>query len=132
MVALATVGSRAGPAQTAPPSATGDAGLCFGFSFGPWTPALNWQVAQGFTLDSSRVPRAPGGRGWAAIDVEAQSDSTLLLFPPWWPAGIVIAFTAKPSSPKDTVPGKATALVADGRLRASTSNVRVWQVPCGS
>jgi hypothetical protein len=120
-----------GRAQSSPLPSQPDASQCFGFAFGPWTPALNWQVAHGHALDSARVPRAPGGRGWAATEVQAQSDTTLMLFPPWWPAGIVITYGAKPVSPKDTVPGRAVALVADGRLRAPISSVRLWQVPCG-
>ena len=109
-----------------------DAGLCFGFAFGAWTPTLDWQRAgHGPPLDTARGPRAPGGRGWAAIDVDQQSDSTLMLFPPWWPAGVVIALDAKPIAPTDTVSGRATALVADGRLRAPTSAVRLWRVACG-
>jgi hypothetical protein len=132
VVALIFVVSQTGHAQAPPPSSPSDASQCFGFAFGPWNPALNWEAAgHGHTLDSARVPRAPGGRGWAATEVEAQSDTTLLLFPPWWPAGIVITYGAKPVSPKDTVPGRAVALVADGRKRPPTSSVRLWQVPCG-
>ena len=106
--------------------------LCFGFAFGSWTPALDWQMAgHGAPVDSARVPRAPNGRGWAAIDVEHQSDSTLLLFPPWWPAGVSVKLTNKFASPSDTISGHAVALVADGRKRPPTSSVRLWQVPCG-
>jgi hypothetical protein len=109
-----------------------EASLCFGFAFGSWTPALDWQLAgHGAPIDSARVPRAPSGRGWAAIDVEQQSDSTLLLFPPWWPAGVSVKLTSKFASPQDTIPGHAVALVADGRKRPPTSAVRLWRVPCG-
>ena len=106
--------------------------LCFGFAFGSWTPALDWQLAgHGNPIDSARVPRAPNGRGWAAIDVEQQSDSTLLLFPPWWPAGVSVKLTNKFVSPQDTIAGHAVALVADGRKRPPTTAVRLWRVPCG-
>ena len=106
--------------------------LCFGFAFGSWTPALDWQLAgHGARIDSARIPRAPNGRGWAAIDVEQQSDSTLLLFPPWWPAGIAVKLATKPAAPTDTVAGRAVALVADGRKRPPTGAVRLWRVPCG-
>jgi hypothetical protein len=105
---------------------------CYGFAFGAWTPALDWQLAgHGAPVDSARVPRAPNGRGWAAIDVEPQSDSTLLLFPPWWPAGISVKFATKPASPNDTIAGRAVALVADGRKRPPTTAVKLWRVPCG-
>ena len=124
--------SSAMRAQNATSSGRSDPALCFGFAFGSWTPPLDWQAAgHGPPLDSARVPRAPNGRGWAAIDVEATSDSTLLLFPPWWPAGIAVRLATKPTSPRDTVPGRAVAFVADGQKRPPTSSVRLWRVPCG-
>lgn len=119
-------------AQSAQPSHGSEPAECFGFAFGSWTPALDWQMAgHGSPVDSALVPRAPNGRGWAAIDVEPQSDSTLLLFPPWWPAGISVKLTNKFASSHDTIAGRAIALVADGRKRPPTSSVRLWQVPCG-
>jgi hypothetical protein len=131
VAAIAFMATQPMLAQASPPARPTDAGQCFGFAFGSWTPTLDWQRAgHGSPLDSARVPRAPGGRGWAALDVESQSDSTLLLFPPWWPAGVVIDVGAKPISATDTVPGQATALVADGRLRPPRSTVRVWRVSC--
>jgi hypothetical protein len=54
-----------------------------------------------------------------------------LLFPPWWPAGISVKFATKPTSPNDTIAGRAVALVADGRKRPPTTAVRLWRVPCG-
>ena len=119
-------------AQSASASTGSEPSQCFGFAFGSWTPALDWQMAgHGAPVDSARVPRAPNGRGWAAIDVEHQSDSTLLLFPPWWPAGVSVKLTNRFASPADTISGHAVALVADGRKRPPTSSVRLWQVPCG-
>jgi hypothetical protein len=58
------------------------------------------------------------------------SDTSLLLFPPWWPAGVLVSFKTKPSTPTDTVAGIATAFVADARKQASTSSIRGWLVPC--
>jgi hypothetical protein len=117
--------------QSASTSNGSEPSQCFGFAFGSWTPALDWELAgHGSPVDSARVPRAPNGRGWA-IDVEHQSDSTLLLFPPWWPAGVSVKLTNKFGSPRDTISGHAVALVADGRKRPPTSSVRLWQVPCG-
>jgi hypothetical protein len=131
---VATVASLAVPrpvrGQSAPQTSKTEPEQCFGFSFGPWTPTLDWQRAgHGPPLDTARVPRAPGGRGWAAIDVEPQSDTTLILFPPWWPAGVIVGFNAKPTA-HDTVSGRAQALVADGRQRPPMSNVRLWQIGC--
>ena len=132
-IVLIAGAARASLGQSAATTSGSEPNQCYGFAFGSWAPPLDWQMAgHGAPVDSARVPRAPNGRGWAAIDVEPQSDSTLLLFPPWWPAGIAVKFTTKPTSPKDTVSGRATALVADGRKRPPVSSVRLWQVPCGS
>ena len=104
---------------------------CYGFAFGKWTPPLDWERSgHGAVLDSARVPRAPNGRGWAASDIEVTSDTSLLLFPPWWPAGILVAFKTKPMHLTDTVSGAATAFVADARKSPSTSAIRAWFIPC--
>jgi hypothetical protein len=106
---------------------------CYGFSFGKWTPPLDWLLSgHGAPLDSSRVARAPNGRGWAASDIEMPSDTSLLLFPPWWPAGVLVVFSAKPATLRDTVAGKAIAFVADARKQPSTSSIKGWLVPCQS
>jgi hypothetical protein len=128
-VALYAAGSAT--AQSAPPAQSSNAGLCFGFAFGKWTPALDWERAGHWPpLDSLRTSMAPGGRGWAASDVEAQSDTTLLLFPQWWPAGVLVVLHSKLTTPNDTTPGRAIALVADGRKQPSTSPIRAWLVRC--
>ena len=131
--ALIGLASRGAGAQSAPPTGRSEPTVCYGFSFGKWTPPLDWQEAgHGAALDSARVPRAPSGRGWAASDLEFRSDTSILLFPPWWPAGVMVEFPAKPKSPSDTVSGRALALVADGRKKPSTSAIRAWLVPCQS
>jgi hypothetical protein len=100
--------------------------------FAPWTPPLDWSAAGHGALDSARVPQAPTGRRWAlsADGAGAEADSTLLLVPPWWPAGIVVTVPARGMAMGDTIVGRATALVADGRLTAPTARVRAWRVPC--
>jgi hypothetical protein len=121
---------RPGTAQAT--SAPADAPVCLGFSFGPWTPALDWRAAgHGAPVDSARVPRAPGGRGWAASDAAPLSDTTVMLFPPWWPVGVMVDLASKAPAAGDTVAGRAMALVNDGRRRSPTSRVRAWRVPCG-
>jgi hypothetical protein len=123
---------RAG-AQAAQPAGRSEPTVCYGFSFGKWAPPLDWQNAgHAVALDSARVPRAPGGRGWAASDLEFQSDTSIILFPPWWPAGVIVQFPAKPKSASDTVAGRAQALVADGRQTPSASPIRAWLIPCQS
>jgi hypothetical protein len=127
---LCIVAGRAG-AQDARPSNKAEPTVCYGFAFGKWTPPLDWRNAgHGPALDSARVPRAPDGRGWAASDLEFQSDTSIMLFPPWWPAGVVVQFPAKPKSLTDTVAGRAFALVADGRKTPSSSQIRAWLISC--
>jgi len=85
--AVLTIGAgRAALGQTAPGADRSEAPVCLGFSFGPWTPALDWRLAgHGDAVDSTNVPRAPGGRGWASPSVQSASasDTTLMLFPTW-------------------------------------------------
>ena len=132
-VGLLLAGGGALGAQTGQPPKQSEPAECYGFSFGKWTPPLDWQLSgHGAALDSARVPRAPNGRGWAASDIEMPSDTSLLLFPPWWPAGVLVVFKAKPTTLGDTVAGKAMAFVADARKQPSTSSIRGWLVPCQS
>ena len=104
--------------------------VCLGFSFGPWNPPLRWKDAGHETaVDTALVPRAPQGRGWAATGT-ASGDTTLVLFPPWWPVGVVVDLPTARLAAGDTVTGRASALVADGRRKAPVSRVRAWRVPC--
>jgi hypothetical protein len=105
--------------------------VCLGFAFGGWTPPLDWRAAKhSGTPDSSSVGHAPGGRGWADGD-GAASDTTLMLFPGWWPVGVAVALPTRSPARGDTVSGIATALVADGRVRNPTARVRAWRIRCG-
>jgi hypothetical protein len=132
LAALLLAAPSLGLAQAASSGDTTDASACLGFSFGPWNPPLDWRLAgHDVPVDSARVPRAPGGRGWASPNAASRTDTTLMLFPAWWPVGVEVAFNARGPARGDTVSGHATALVADGRREAPTSRVRVWQVPCG-
>jgi hypothetical protein len=104
---------------------------CFGFAFGTWTPALDWkQAGHGAPVDTSHVPHAPNGFGWAVDANDAGLDSSLIVFPSWWPAGVVITLSRKPSTPADTVLGGAVAMVADGRKTPPHAQVRAWQKSC--
>jgi len=106
-----------------------DAAQCYGFSFGTWTPALDLASAGHRPLSpASEQPKAPGGRDWAS-DV-MPNDTTMLLFPTWWPAGIQVTLARKPRSNADTVSGNAQALVADGRATAPRAPLRAWRVAC--
>jgi len=52
----------------------------------------------------------------------------LVLFPAWWPAGVVITFA--PGTLGDTLVGDAEALVADLARPRSRSRARVVQAGC--
>lgn len=123
---------RPAPEPAPIPAPRADAPACYGFSFGPWTPALDWRRAgHDVALDSARTALAPGGRAWAASQLASDADSTLMLFPPWWPAGVWVTLGRARLAVGDTVLGSATALVGDGRLKPSTSRVRAWRLSCG-
>ncbi len=113
------------PAQ----SAVADTAHCFGFTFGKWSPALDLATAGHSTapLDSALL-KAPGGREWAS-DV-SPNETTLLLFPSWWPVGVEITFARRPHSFADTVSGRAVALVANGSVTPPRAPVRAWRVAC--
>ena len=126
------------PPRATPPRATPPAAFvqpmeaeCLGLAFGRWTPALDARAAgHGSLPDARSLPHAPNGRDWAAA-VSAGRDTTLMLFPAWWPAGVHVRLPGGARVTGDTVRGTATALVADGRLRSPRAEVRVWLVPCG-
>jgi hypothetical protein len=104
---------------------------CLGFAFGAWSPALDWRAAgHGAKPDSSRLQHAPAGRDWAVNGSRSESDSLMMLFPSWWPAGVIVTLPTREPAAGDTLTGRATALVANGRVAAPTARVRAWRVPC--
>ena len=130
-LALGATAVLAAPAlaQDAPlPPRPGADDVCLGFAFGRWTPALDWKLAGHARVDSMALQRAPTGRDWATPGTAA--DTTLLLLPAWWPAGVWVTVPRTPA-PGDTIVGRATALVADGRRNAPAAEVRAWRVACG-
>jgi hypothetical protein len=121
------------PARAQPAVSAGEAATCFGFSFGAWTPPLDWH-ASGLerTPDSIATPLASAGRGWATELTHPDQDGTMLLFPSWWPVGVKVALHARALAPGDTVDGLAIALVGNGFVTPSRAAVRAWLVPCGA
>lgn len=116
--------------DTARPPASEPA-VCLGFAFGPFTPKLDWAKAGHAPIhDSSAVPRAPDGRDWAS-DVAMPNDSSLYLFPSWWPVGVWVELSTRTPAPGDTATGRATALVARGNITPPVAAVKAWRVPCG-
>lgn len=139
LTVVAPAVTRAQPAEPAAPTTAAPApatlppndNVCLGFTFGPWTPRLDWaRSGHAGAMDSARVPRAPGGRSWAASQLASAADSTLMLFPPWWPAGVWVTLARARVAVGDSVAGTATALVADGHVRPSRSRVTARRLPC--
>ena len=121
--------TSAARAQSSAPLA--EAGNCFGFSFGQWSPALDWHASgHAGTPAGHSSPLAPGGREWAAAPISPTAEGMIILFPAWWPAGVSIALPAGALAPGDTAEGRATAMVANGST-ASSAAVRAWRVRCG-
>ena len=131
--ATASLAAVTGAARAQATVTAGEAATCFGFSFGAWTPPLDWHASgHERTPDSISMPLASGGRGWATELTHPDQDGTMLLFPPWWPVGVKVALPARALAPGDTVEGMATALVGNGFVTPSRSTVRAWLVPCGA
>ena len=126
---LVCAASRLESQTPASPTTADDA--CLGFTFGVWTPSLDWQAAgHGNRPDPKSVQHAPDGRDWAADLSQESADSSIVLFPSWWPAGVVVRLPKGLPAPGDTLRGRATALIADGRRQAPIADVRAWRVPC--
>jgi hypothetical protein len=110
-----------------------DAPVCLGFTFGPWTPKLDWRAAgHGPPVDTSRLERAPLGRDWA-VNTQGgahEPDSLMILFPAFWPAGVSVDLPTRTPAPGDTVLGTARAFVANAAKRSPTATVRAWRVSC--
>ena len=104
--------------------------VCLGFAFGAFTPRLDWEKAGHAPIRAGSVQRAPDGRDWAS-DQALPNDSSLYLFPAWWPVGIWVELSTRAPAPGDTVAGRATALVARGNIEPPVAKVRAWRVPCG-
>lgn len=123
----AAVGAQASAGEAGESIAVDAAPVCYGFSFGAWTPALD-RVAAGHDPDARGGPGAPDGRSWAASD--SGSTSSLILFPAWWPAGVRVTLSAAPPAIGHSAKGTAVALVADGRKRSPMAAIVVHGVPC--
>jgi hypothetical protein len=61
----------------------------------------------------------------------AAEDSVVLLFPRWWPVGVVVELPTRNPAFGDTIIGRARALIANGQGTSPTSRVRAWRVLCG-
>lgn len=121
--------ARAQDTTAHPPST--EPAVCLGFAFGAFRPKLDWAKAGHAPIrDSSGVPHAPDGRDWAS-DVALPNDSSLFLFPSWWPVGVWVELSTRTPAAGDTATGRAIALVARGDITPPVAAVRAWRVPCG-
>src|SRR6476620_1590518 len=126
---LAFAAILATPSSLRAQASTGD-DVCFGFSFGTWNPPLDWRAAgHGDPPSEKSLQRSPTGRDWAA-DLPTGRDSTLVLFPAWWPAGVAVVLPRAALALGDTVHGEAIALVADFRKQPPKAPVTARRVPC--
>jgi hypothetical protein len=129
LVFASVLSTHISAAQSAPPR--DEPAVCLGFSFGRWTPPLEWSAAgHGPRPDTSRLQRTVAGRDWATRSPSSERDSLLILFPSWWPAGVAVELPTRTPAPGDTIVGQARAFVADGRVQIPTSRVRAWRVAC--
>jgi hypothetical protein len=123
--------ARGAGGQEPAPSRVPDETVCLGFAFGGFTPKLDWAKAGHQPLRAGAgVERAADGRDWAS-DIATPNDSTLYLFPSWWPVGVVVELPGRRPAPGDTLLGRATALVARGNISPPVALVKAWRVPCG-
>jgi hypothetical protein len=116
-------------AQARPDSAARNVDTCYRFAFGSWTPALDLRSA-GHDTTARPLPGAAPGRDWASSG-DGKGPATLMLYPGWWPAGVMVQLPGGPPALGDTARGTATALVADARLRSPAATARAWGVVCG-
>lgn len=132
LFASAACALLSGPAHAQAPVSANEAATCYGFSFGEWTPPLDWRAAghEG-TLGSISTPSASGGREWAADLTRPDANGTMLLFPSWWPVGIEVSLPTRTLVQGDTVEGHATALV-NGYVTPPSATARAWLVRCAA
>jgi hypothetical protein len=129
-VAASLVMPTAGPGQR-----SGAEPPCARITLGVWTPPLDWARA-GHLDSATRIGEAvrrvrdsifvsssaaPGRDGMQWLEIDGARG--LLLYPAWWPAGIMIRF--RQQSLGDTLIGEATALVADLGATVSRAPARV-------
>jgi hypothetical protein len=127
-IAMLVATPARGEAQLTPPR--DEPAVCLGFTFGQWTPALDWKAAGHTTqVNPATHQRADDGRDWATTQA-VQDEHTIVLLPSWWPAGVNVTLPNRAPAPGDTVVGTAFAYIADGRQKAPSAKVWAWRVQC--
>ncbi len=97
---------------------------CFRFAFGAWDPPLDWTRA-GHGNFPTGVVQGAHGRANAA---RTRKEEPMLLFPSFWPVGIVVRFET--AAHADTLRGTATALQADASRPPPRARVVAVRVAC--
>jgi hypothetical protein len=141
-VCLLFIASTTGRAQAVREDPAESPGLCWRFSFGEWTPALDWSRAGHWGRADSTAASIRRIRDsvYAKDSVAAKNNAmtwfrnesgamTLLLYPTWWPAGIQVTFDSTLAGGRE-MSGTAIALVASGARAPSKARARAWQAGC--
>lgn len=136
---VAAMFALAGAAIMTPAQAQSDSlpppGACWRFSFGEWTPPLDWSRAGHTGEASTMAQRVRSARDSIFVrDTNAVNSNPmhwertahgfrLLLFPPWWPVGVLVTFDSTALTAQELT-GEAVAMAADGASNPSRARVR--------
>lgn len=116
---------------------------CWRFAFGTWTPSLDWAGAGQPGTDSgtaavvqrvrdSIYANDPVASRNNAMTIErTQAGMLVMLYPPWWPAGVKLTFDSTVAGGREMI-GTAVALAANGSVAPSQALARAQQVNCGA
>ena len=126
--------TQAASAQEARRDSGPPPGACWRLSFSDWTPPLDWARA-GHGRDSSgtaaRMRRLRDSlfvSDTGAVNSNAMhwertpKGLQLLLFPTWWPVGVLVTFDSATANAREMT-GEAVAMVADAAQEASKARV---------
>ena len=114
---------------------------CVRVAFGNWTPPLQWKEAghvaspaavaerQRFLRDSVFALADSARQRGEMVWWTSPRGPRLLVFPPFWPVGVVIEL--KGTWAGDSLVGEAHALVADVSQRVSSTTAKVLRNNCG-
>ncbi len=70
-----------------------------------------------------------GARSNAMTIESTRKGMMVVLYPPWWPAGVKLTFDSTLAGGRERL-GTAVAMVADGYRKPSRARTRAWQVTC--
>lgn len=113
---------------------------CWRFAFGAWTPPLDWSRAGHSGRAGELADRVQRVRDSVFVkDTNAVRNSEMLwertklgwsvvLFPTWWPVGVMVQFDSVVTPGREMV-GGATALVADATQEPSRARARAVRCP---